>query len=722
MSCLIALRTRAVVLLLAAATPVAIADGTPNLNDLGGVGLLQTPTARFAAEGTLGAGVSSIKPYNQIQIFAAPLPGFEAVFRYTDVIDRQYGPESFSGFQSYKDRSFGFKLQLVEESATLPAIAIGIQDFGGTGVLGGEYIVASRRWYDWDLSFGLGWGRLGEGGDLRNPLTMIANRFDRDRTGTPADTSRPGGSGIGRLFAGRTIGPFGGVQWHSPIDGLSLQLEYDGNDYSNERGTGTSIPQRVPINIGADYEVRDGIHVGLGYERGERLSFRLSARTNLDTGRGPRKTLDPLPPPIRIRDPATVQQPAPAALDAAEVSALTRQLATALAQQSFALSALDLQPSTRTAIVWIEQQRYRSATLTAGRAVRAVSGVLPPWIDRITVVGVDVGVETWRLAVNRAEFEKFAQFRGSPEEIRRSADLDPVQPAHDDADITGLIKLPMWSWDTGPGFRQQIGGPDGFYFGQLLWRLTGDFRPTENLSFSASLSFNLLNNFDEIELASDSLLPRVRSDIVDYLQNGQQAVSKLETNYIWSPASGVYARLSAGLFEDMYGGVASEVLWRPHFQRWAIGLNANVVQQRDYAVRFNFRDYRVATGHLNLYYDFPWYGLKSKLSVGRYLAKDWGTTIEVAREFRSGATLGVFATFTDVPARVFGEGSFDKGFYLSLPFDLVFPRSTRRSVGFLFRPLTRDGGQKVRDGIDLYNATDSGNGGRIVADWADVVR
>lgn len=700
---------------------VAVADATPALNDFGGVGLLQTPSARFADEGSFGVGISSIKPYNQIQLFATPLPWFEAVFRYTDVIDRPYGPVSFSGNQSYKDRSFGFKLKLIEESANLPQIAIGVQDFGGTGVFGGEYIVASRRWYDWDFSFGLGWGRLGEGGDLRNPLGVLAGRFERDRVGT-GTASTPGESGVGRLFTGGSVGPFGGVQWHSPVNGLSLQLEYDGNDYSDERGTGSSIRQSLPINIGADYQFDNGVHVGLGYERGERLSFRVSVRTNLETGRGPLKTLDPLPPPIKVRNPASLLSPAPASVEAAASAAIADQAAALLAQQSFTLSAFDLQPTTRTAILWIEQQRYRSATQTVGRAVRAVSGVLPPWIDRITVVGVDAGVETWRIAVSRAEFEKFGLYRGSTEEIRYSANLEPVQPGPRDADVVGRVKLPMYSWDTGPGFRQQVGGPDGFYFGQLLWRVTGDVRPTEHLTLSTSLSFNLLNNFDDIELESNSQLPRVRSDIVEYLQQGQQAVSKLEANYIWSPASGIYARLSGGLFEDMYGGVGSEVLWRPHFQRWALGVNANVVQQRDYAVRFNFRDYRVATGHVNVYYDFPWYRLKSKVSFGRYLAKDWGSTIEFAREFKSGATLGVFATFTNVPARVFGEGSFDKGFYLSVPFDLVFPRSTRRSVGFLFRPLTRDGGQKVRDGIDLYNATDAGNGGRIVSDWADVVR
>lgn len=702
-------------------TPLQAADFV-DLNDFGGVGLLQTPSARFMEQGSFGGGISMVKPYNQIQLFAQPLPFLEAVFRYTDVTDRPYGPESFSGAQSYKDRSFAFKLRLLEEGPNTPALAIGIQDFGGTGVFGGEYLVASRRWYDFDVSLGLGWGRLGEGGDLRNPLSQLSSRFDRDRTGTGTSTSTPGGSGVGRLFTGRTVGVFGGVQWQTPLDGLSLKVEYDGNDYSNERGTGSSIRQSLPVNFGADYAITDNFRAGVGYERGELLSFRVSMRTNFETGSGPPKVLDPPLPKIAVRDPATLGADAPVPLPKPEFDALLAAVTKALKEQDFTLSAFDVEVDRRQAFIWVEQARYRSALTTTGRTVRATSAVLPPWIDRITVIGVDAGVESWRLAVQRSEFEKIAEYRGSPEEVRYSADLDPVQPDHPDADAQHLIKVPTFSWDMGPGVRQQIGGPDGFYFGQILWRVFGDVRVTEKLSLSGTVSLNLLNNFENIRLDSNSELPRVRSDIVEYLQQGQQAVTKLEANYITSIYSGVYARASAGLFEDMYGGVAGELLWRPHFQRWALGVNANVVQQRDYAVRFNFRDYRVATGHVNFYYAFPWYRLRTKISYGRYLAKDYGTTVEIAREFKSGATLGAFATITNVSASKFGEGSFDKGFFVSMPLDLFFQRSTRGYGSFLFRPLTRDGGQKVRDGIDLYGATDAGNPERIVGDWADVVR
>ena len=79
--------------------------------------------------------------------------------------------------------------------------------------------------------------------------------------------------------------------------------------------------------------------------------------------------------------------------------------------------------------------------------------------------------------------------------------------------------------------------------------------------------------------------------------------------------------------------------------------------------------------------------------------------MQLAREFSTGARMGIFFTKTDVSSEEFGEGSFDKGFFLSMPFDLFLPRSSRMTAHFSFRPLTRDGGQKVRDGQRLYEYT-----------------
>ena len=51
------------------------------------------------------------------------------------------------------------------------------------------------------------------------------------------------------------------------------------------------------------------------------------------------------------------------------------------------------------------------------------------------------------------------------------------------------------------------------------------------------------------------------------------------------------------------------------------------------------------------------------LSSGRYLAKDSGLTINLSKSFKTGFTLGFYATKTDSFSFEFGEGSFDKGIY-----------------------------------------------------------
>ena len=77
----------------------------------------------------------------------------------------------------------------------------------------------------------------------------------------------------------------------------------------------------------------------------------------------------------------------------------------------------------------------------------------------------------------------------------------------------------------------------------------------------------------------------------------------------------------------------------------------------------------------------------------------------MSRQFPNGIRVGAFATKTNVSAAQFGEGAFDKGIYIVLPLDVMLPRSTSGSGAFLLRPLTRDGGQMVRDGRSLYGIT-----------------
>ena len=76
-------------------------------------------------------------------------------------------------------------------------------------------------------------------------------------------------------------------------------------------------------------------------------------------------------------------------------------------------------------------------------------------------------------------------------------------------------------------------------------------------------------------------------------------------------------------------------------------------------MRFDLLDYETTVGHFSLYYDAG--GMFDlEINAGKYLAGDLGVTTTISRKFGSGWEVGGYATFTDVPFNIFGEGSFDK--------------------------------------------------------------
>ena len=161
----------------------------------------------------------------------------------------------------------------------------------------------------------------------------------------------------------------------------------------------------------------------------------------------------------------------------------------------------------------------------------------------------------------------------------------------------------------------------------------------------------------------------------------------------------------------MFAGIGGEWLYRPFASRVALGVDANYVQQRDFRQDFGFGDagtqtgYRVATGHGTLYWDTGWNDVQAKVSAGRYLAKDMGATFDLSRVFDNGVKFGAFFTKTNVSAATFGEGSFDKGVYLSVPFDAFLTRSSNTTAKALWKPLTRDGGAMLDRSVELYDLT-----------------
>ncbi len=705
-----------IALMLCGASGIATAQDLVTRDDWGGVGLLQTPTARMADEGELAFTASHTSPYSRYNVSMQPFPWLEGSFRYMNVSGSRYGPAWLSGNQNFKDKSIDLKLRLWQESRWLPEVAIGLRDIGGTGLFSSEYAVASKRLGPVDTSIGMATGYMGKRGDFSNPLGAIDDRFET-RPVPRAISVNAGKFGANSMFRGR-VGVFGGVAYQTPWQPLLLKLEYDGNDYRSEPRGKKNLGAEKPFNLGAVYTVNPNVQLSVGWERGNTALFALTLHGNLKRASPMVKLMDPAPEPLRAK-PAFPAAATPQYRDAATKAEATHEQMLAVASatdwpqvaarlranagievESISLRGDEL-------IVSGEQRRYFHPAQGLGRAARVLDNSAPEDFQWFTLVNRRLGMSIAEDSVNRTAFADYVEHRSGLENLARQVEINPPGMKSEP-----LYRAPLDRFEAGfgLGYKQILGGPDGFILYQFTGDYSAEYRFSRNLWLSGTVSANLLNNYDKFRYDAPSKLPRVRTYQRQYLTSADVTVPNLQLTASRQLGRDLYGMAYAGLLESMFGGVGGEVLYRPFGQRWAVGANANWVRQRGFKQDASFRGYDVATGHATLYYGFGReQRVQAALSAGRYLARDWGVTANVARLFDNGITMGAYATKTDVSSADFGEGSFDKGIFVSVPMDFLLPRASRSRATLTWSPLTRDGGAWLGRKYGLYGLTSERN-------------
>jgi hypothetical protein len=276
---------------------LAADDGTLVRNNFGSVGLIDMPSARMAPDGELSIGASFFQNTQHYNFGFQMLPWLETSFRYS-------GLQHFDlSYPVYYDRSFAVKARLWDEAGIFPAVAVGINDVVGTGIYSGEYLIASKRFGDFDANLGLGWGRLGNTALFRNPLSLISQSF---KTRVQYPDISPGSTSFNSLFHGPTSGLFGGVIWHTPIDRLSVIAEYSSDTYKVEAARGNLRP-RSQMNYGISYRVADGIALGFDWLYGRSVGGNILFQLDPTRPQYPAK-LEIAPPQVAVRSPDEQQQ------------------------------------------------------------------------------------------------------------------------------------------------------------------------------------------------------------------------------------------------------------------------------------------------------------------------------------------------------------------------------------------------------------------------------
>lgn len=652
-------------------------------SDWGVVGLLQTPTARMRPAGSYSATFSRTSPYSRYSFMLQPFDWMEAGFRYNNLTNRKFGVSTTNTDQSFKDKNFDVKFRLMQESAHLPELSVGFRDVAGTGLFSGEYVVGSKRVGAIDFSLGIGWGSLGAGGGITNPFKVLGDSYEiRPRP----DFGRGGTVDTNTFFKGPAA-LFGGAQVQLPWEDWVLKLEVEGNDYQSEP-FGDNQEQKTNVNVGLLHRVNDYMDFTLGYERGTEIMVALSFHEKLDTFGTP-KLSDPPSPKVN-EAPPTGPVSWPAVLE--ELKQQTGWVATKVQGDEGELKLI------------IDEADAGYWQYTIDRATAVLHKHAPAeyaWFNyEYQAKGQKISqhIVDRNLWVRQRTTLLPNAWRDMPATKQRERIKYPYQTLFDNPQSP-------WKTSVSAGYRQILGGPDGFILYQLSALGNVSYELTESTVASGRVRAALLDNFDKFTYTAPSNLPRVRTFQREYATTSDFTIPNLQLTHYGKLGSDVFYTTYGGLLEDMFAGVGGEVLYRPMNSTVALGLDINSVKQRDFEQDFGLRDYQVNTGHATLYWDTGFEDILVKASVGQYLAGDKGATMDLSRVFDNGVKMGAFFTRTNVSAAEFGEGSFDKGVYVTLPFDAFFTQSVAGTANLVFNPLTRDGGAKLSRSVELYDFT-----------------
>ena len=655
----------------------------------GGTGLIQTPTARMRPAGDFSLNYTDNDEYRFWSVSLQLFDWMETTARYTDVRTQLYSQvESFSGSQTLKDKGLDVKFRILEESYYFPEVSLGFRDFGGTGFFESEYLALSKSHGPFDFHFGFGWGYMGSADDLANPFCEIRASFCE----RPLGFSGKGGKVDYEQFFKGTMALYGGIEYQTPWKPLRLKIEYEGNTYEFDRAG--QLKQDTRINVGLAYKWNN-FDFSLNYQRGNTIGLGVSYNFNMNT-----ITTTKIKKPPRELYARSV----PASSQKINKQRLYNDM---LTEASFSLADASIEGEKATFYGY--QRAYRDFDEATERLARIIASELPDRVKTYHVIEHSANIPMVETVIDAEAFVKAARGETPEQEItdtwKRQNPTDEHRRTFEPASESGLFYSSDFFW------TQTFGSPEDFYLYQTGVVFSGGYQLDSNWSVLSSVSATLLDNFDKFTFTVDNeetSLPRVRTQVREYVTQNRVNLDTAFVSWKDQLSDNLFGQAYSGYLERMFAGVGGELFYRPVDSKLAYGIDINYVKQRDFEDQFDFLDYSTITGHASIYWRpnfLP--DTQIIMSAGKFLAGDNGVNIDFAKRFDSGIVVGAYAAFTDVSSEEYGEGSFTKGFYISIPMDLFVLRPAKGRGNFPWVPISRDGGQLLRRPIRLSDFTSS---------------
>jgi len=602
------------------------------------------------------------------------------------------------------DKGYNVKFSYKPKKNYFPTFAIGLDDFAGTGYLSREYVMSTYSTESLKISAGLGWGKYSSGAkNYKNPLSFISNSFDErgSEYGSDNESLLGGQLTYSSWFSG-PVSFLGGLEWSIPYsNGLKFKIEHDPFDYNDFSANFRSDRDQIlrekdsDYNFGFAYKINDYVTLNLSYIKGNTLNlhFSIGAKTN-----NPKKKVIKKPKVKKLED-------------SFYIDLLNNMNRNASFLQTAQLNENSLD-------IAIMNDTFKNPIRASMFAADIASEVLKNhnfYKDKINITTINAGFEMNTISYRNEDIQKenpIIDFKKLNTQIKNGD-----QKNYLNHEFKPIVRYPKFFNTFSPEIVTHIGTPNLPLLKGLEISAQSELQLHRQVSIVSDIRYAITNDFDSKASFPGSDLPNVRTEIVRYLQDSDLYIRNLQLDYFWSPYKNIYGKISTGLFESMYGGLGLEMAYKPFYRNFVISFDAYQVKKRSYEQRLEFFDYETSTAHLNFTYNFKPINIYANISYGRYLAKDDGFTYDFSRRTESGFVAGFYFTRTDVPFELFGEGSFDKGFYFELPLSVFYSEPNRDSIKFGLRPLTRDGGAKLEISRPLKSVLIDNNYYDIVEGW-----
>lgn len=656
-------------------------------NNNGQTGLINIPSAELHDQQSIYFTFNRSEFIKLGTLTVTPFDWMEASYFYYRPDDLLWGSQK----GLYLDKGFNVKFSYKPLSRRYPRIAIGLDDFAGTGQFSREYVVSTFDFNNYKVTTGIGWGKFVGDSSISNPFKFIDERVIY-RKPESSNLGQYGNPSYDLWFRGDAIF-FGGIEAKlNKLKNLSLKIETNPFDYlkyacCGEGTTSESLKLRKKesdFNFGLSYKLKNFGNVDLSYIKGN--TWNISFSIGFSSKRPLRKK-NKFTPVIQDKNFNQRKKENEFYLD----------LLNNLAKNDIYLQSANI--TNKNIDLTIDAEKLFNPIIYSSRAAYIAKEVLIAnnlTASKINVSNLTRGALTNSITYRAIDLDLYDRY---PNVLvkRYSKVSNPENKNFLDHEFQPKVIYPIFRNQILPDIRTHVGSPQRFMYLGFGIKIETEVQLNRNIVVNSSIGRAFNNNFNDKVSDPNSVLPHVRTEILDYLQQSSEDfyINNLGVEAIWSPYSDVWTKLSFGYLEQMYAGVAGEVLYKPFFSNLAVGIEINSVKKRFYDQKFKFLDYETVTSHLNFSYYEPSTNILAKLSIGKYLAGDKGFTLDISRRMPSGWQAGFFFSRTNVSAEDFGEGSFDKGFYFNVPLNIFTKDYSKDFNGFRLRTMTRDGGQKL---------------------------